>query len=1132
MYNVEKYLSECLDTLLAQTYTNLEIILVDDGSTDSCPDIARTYIAADRRVSLIQKKNAGLGAARNTGIAASKGEYLVFLDSDDTLPLDAYERMMRAILESGSDLVVGSHVRNIDGSLVEANWSRRVHATRTLGVTIEDAPDMLIDIFAWNKIFSREFWDRAELSFPEGVRYEDQVPMTQAYLDARVFDVIPAVVYRHRIRDDGSSISQQKREAADLHDRLATKRAIAKMMDDHGCELTRRRWFVKVFTYDLLNYYRAALTVGDDYWELLSSDVAKLLDQAPSDIWDSLEIRHRVPAWLVSRGMEVELERFLAYADAHGSNFRVIELDGALHVDLPLSESVKADAPDFLARVNSVDVSLQSRLRRIECAVPGEIELAWFALLRHIDPHSRDVRTTLRLREQSTGRSVTTNAIRTPDQRANVWATREHENHDLSAFTAVIKARDLLPQAETSTSVWDVFVAIESGEFEQEGPFQTRLGAGSAGSAVTSVIDGALMTTEWSQPRGLSVTLDRRYAVCTSAHHDGNAIDLIIQVPPGERLHKVFSAGRRVATSVISEVPSEANRFRVSLPVVDIELADEDFVVLLADCGWDEPVRIMPESPLDWVVSQASAGKVACVQGIDGSLTLVARRPLLLIEGVSIKDDSVSITGTASAVEAFTCEVAGPRAVTGTVDGVSVDGSFHVTVPLTRTIWGHEQAMLPRDPYQLRVTSDDGRTVLTRCSRTVQGRAPIFEDDDGWTSEVDHQNLELVLRRDSGLPLTQASRFAQQRLQTTTYAAARLAERSPTVLFECFNGAGTGDSPGAVCDYLLSNGSELDVCWSVNDLSVPVPDGSRAVLRLSKEWYQLLGSAKFLVSNNNFPAFFKKAEDQVHVQTWHGTPLKKIGHDVESAGYISRAYMDLMDAEARGWDYLVSPSPFCSEIFPAAFAYYGEILEIGYPRNDALLSAGAAEVRQRVRSRLGVPDDQQLLLYAPTWRENVRVKGRYGKVVYLESALVTEQRDDVTVLVRGHANTSSQPLVAEGKRMLDVTSYPDIAELYLAADVLVTDYSSVMFDFALTDKPMIFLVPDIDEYRDKLRGFYFDFEQQAPGPLVDTTEAVIKHLDDSADSFAQAREKFRQRFAPLDDGRATERLVSRVFGLS
>jgi CDP-glycerol glycerophosphotransferase (TagB/SpsB family) len=203
-------------------------------------------------------------------------------------------------------------------------------------------------------------------------------------------------------------------------------------------------------------------------------------------------------------------------------------------------------------------------------------------------------------------------------------------------------------------------------------------------------------------------------------------------------------------------------------------------------------------------------------------------------------------------------------------------------------------------------------------------------------------------------------------------------------------------------------------------------------------------------------------------------------------------------------------------------------MEVGYPRNDVLSSEDRDRVRRRVREHFGIAEHTTLVLYAPTWRDNLRVGGVFNKVLYLDPEAVVAAVPDSVVLVRGHYNSVGAAEAEEAsRRVLDVTRYPDIGDLYLAADVLVTDYSSVFFDFALTDKPMIFLAPDLKEYRDDNRGFYLDYHETVPGPICLSTDEVVAELL-GEDRYAERRAAFRERFDPLDDGHASARVVDEI----
>jgi CDP-glycerol glycerophosphotransferase len=279
-----------------------------------------------------------------------------------------------------------------------------------------------------------------------------------------------------------------------------------------------------------------------------------------------------------------------------------------------------------------------------------------------------------------------------------------------------------------------------------------------------------------------------------------------------------------------------------------------------------------------------------------------------------------------------------------------------------------------------------------------------------------------------------------------------------------------------------------------------------------------------LVNNTNFPGYFRKRDGQLYIQTWHGTPLKRLGRDIVDV-VPTGSYLKLMDREASYWDFLISPSGYCSEIFPSTFGYKGTILETGYPRNDILVNG--LSKRDLVRRSLGIADDQQVVLYAPTWRDSQRTAtGNWKPVNFLDGSLGS----GVTVLFRGHTNTHSAHSARVAAAAIDVTNYQNVAELYLAADVLVTDYSSSMFDFSVTGKPMIFLAPDLDDYIAK-RGFYFDFEQEAPGPILKDASFLRKALE-SIDSqkvqYAARYLAWQQKFNKLEDGLATKRVVDKT----
>ena len=349
------------------------------------------------------------------------------------------------------------------------------------------------------------------------------------------------------------------------------------------------------------------------------------------------------------------------------------------------------------------------------------------------------------------------------------------------------------------------------------------------------------------------------------------------------------------------------------------------------------------------------------------------------------------------------------------------------------------------------------------------------------------------------------------------------ADVSNSILFESFQGKVIGDNPYAIFSEVLSRNPSFELLFTVNS-KTKAPEGAKGVRHGSIAWLKALATSRVLVNNTNFPGYFRKRDGQLYIQTWHGTPLKRLGRDIVDV-VPTGSYLKLMDREASYWDFLISPSGYCSEIFPSTFGYKGTILETGYPRNDILVSG--LSKRDLVRRSLGIADDQQVVLYAPTWRDSQRTAtGNWKPVNFLDCSLGS----GVTVLFRGHTNTHSAHSARVAAAAIDVTNYQNVAELYLAADVLVTDYSSSMFDFSVTGKPMIFLAPDLDDYIAK-RGFYFDFEQEAPGPILKDASFLRKALE-SIDSqkvqYAARYLAWQQKFNKLEDGLATKRVVDKT----
>ena len=355
------------------------------------------------------------------------------------------------------------------------------------------------------------------------------------------------------------------------------------------------------------------------------------------------------------------------------------------------------------------------------------------------------------------------------------------------------------------------------------------------------------------------------------------------------------------------------------------------------------------------------------------------------------------------------------------------------------------------------------------------------------------------------------------------------------ITFVSFRGDYYTDSPKYVYQYLYEKyGDKMEYVWILNDKSTKVPGKVKKAKRFSLPYFYHLATSKYWLTNGRQPFRLNKRPEQEIISTWHGTPLKRLGLDignVYSGGpRIKNNYVN----NAAQWKYLISPNRYTTEIYRSCFAYDKDILEIGYPRNDILYNATEEDV-EKIKDGLKIPKGKKVILYAPTWRDDQFYDiGQYKFDLEMDlSKMKEELGDDYVIIIRTHYFIADNLDLAKYDGFaIDVSKYDDIAELYLISDILITDYSSVFFDFANLRRPMLFFTYDLDKYEGVLRGFYLDIRTEVPGPLVFTTEEIIdniRNIDKVNEEYSEKYDEFYNRFCYIDDGNASRRLVDHVF---
>ncbi len=351
------------------------------------------------------------------------------------------------------------------------------------------------------------------------------------------------------------------------------------------------------------------------------------------------------------------------------------------------------------------------------------------------------------------------------------------------------------------------------------------------------------------------------------------------------------------------------------------------------------------------------------------------------------------------------------------------------------------------------------------------------------------------------------------------------------IAYQSFEGR-YSDSPRVLYEALRARGGAHEHVWLADPAhAAGFPPGVRTAGYGMPDGREALEAADLLIANTHTDVTWTKRDDAVYLQTWHGTPLKRIHWDVL---WAPPGRLERLSGDVARWDRLISPNATSTPLLRGAFRYDGAVFESGYPRNDVLNAPDRDEIRAAARAELGIADDRTVVLYAPTWRDEevFAAGGREFRLAFDIGAFTERLGEDHVLLLRLHYMLTGRCTAVEHAAVRDVSFYPDISRLYLAADVLVTDYSSSMFDFAVTGRPILFFTYDLADFQGRMRGFYFDFAPVAPGPLLETTQDVLdalRDLDAVGERYAGPYARFRERFCHLEDGHAAERVLDLLF---
>lgn len=1135
VYNVVDYLAATLDSLLVQQLNNIEIVIIDDGSTDGSAKVAKRYARKNAGIKYFRQENQGLSAARNAGSSRALGKYLAFLDSDDLVYPNTYKLMVDTLEETKSDFIVSNYERLQDGKKIQAGrWIREAHRERILRTAIQESPEMLVSQVAWNKVYRMSFWRKNSFSFPIGRLYEDQIVSTQAFVAAKSFDVLPNRLFRWRIRESGTSITQSSHELLNLKEQVASWRQTLDYLESAGeveLALTRKRM---ILANDLPRLVADSVQGGDEFKDVLATVIADYSTQQSADVFADVRVQHRIAFEYLLSGNYKAVDDYVSNTGMSLWNIGVRAVPGndplplvnefLEEAALPSVEEKKFGKTQFLPVME---------LRRWNDTDGQSFEFSGWAYITNHDTQAYPVSLSVRAINKQTGQVAHFSLSQHRDLEANLRSGSQYCDYSYSGFTATINLQEL-----AHAGTWYVEVEIRQGNVCEVRKLTKIRSKDISANFKPHTVDGLRITTKHDISDGLYFMVKLAPAVVGKpVLVEGKPmLELSGQMPDDALVVLTDSLSRK---SVAGTVRRTANGRYLALPSVlpetngfagwrDIEIrwsvsgGPSKTVGFLNDHGVERPVTAEGLS-----FDMSRAGNVKLVEHVNH---VVVENLAIGVHSINLEFECLGWSGDEIIVQ---LQHRGDLVEAVASRKRNEANKFTAELDFSTLHWRQSAKSLPLGLTKLSFTMlDTKQDLVVSVTPAIRQSLPLLIESQTTRVWVSAASTHIAFTTETPISTNIRAPFSQ-RLLKESYLASTAPVVENAVLFRTYYGESTTCNALAVHEEMVAQGLDFKKYWAVKDHTVRVPEGGIPVVYNSEEWFQVLGTAKYYIDNVHQPDYTQKKPGQVFIQTMHGYPFKQMGHSYwEDAGY-SEARISSFDKRAAEWDIFVSPAGYASKLLKDEFQFPGDMAQLGYPRNDILVrnNSAAQTIRALTRDTLGISADVHVVLYAPTWRDYESTGEFKSELVnFVDYREVAEALGpNYVLLVRGHQMAArTETRLGRAARVLDVTDYPEIRDLIIASDSAVLDYSSLRFDYALTGKPMTFLVPDLQEYQES-RGWLLDYEPTAPGEFVVNQRQLVRAIRTAAktpDRFAEATAALKSSYMELEDGEASGRLVA------
>ncbi len=1137
VYNVEEYLIECLESLENQILQNFQVIMIDDGSTDKSGEIGKAYAQSHSRFEYHRIENQGLGYARNYAMQFVKGKYFVFIDSDDIIAPDAYQSMFDAAEKENAQFAIC----NVARFNSKKTWISALHEKvfNQLNETANIFTDysLVYDTISCNKLISKDFWDKHQFKFPEGILYED-IPVTiPMHCLADKVAVVNKVGYFWRQRDGvTTSITQNSHNMKNLYDRIKIIKMVdeffEKNINEHNLELAKQIKFLEI---DLIIFVNICNNVPEEQAREILKIIRDYINSSiSSEAIDQLSVIHKQKYHFVLNNNLDGLIKVLENQNHDYYNTPIEEKDGKFYIDcsddiFPIKDRdvttelqklvPKKHINDITINKTSFDIFAHLYIPRVNIVDFSQQEIDVY-LLNEKTGYKTPLKTSP---VENKALTDTKGFVYNP-----VTEKTCQYNYDGTGFNISL---DLEEIDINDSNIGSNRVVIKYKNRVSSG--KLYLGDTNKNIATkirdNTVISGNnLLRLSISMFDELIVYLIKETNLVEKTKVKNNEIQFQLTAP-AQRIFAEDDVGNVIDFNTDDKLAfsCSVNKFTVGkdykffikkengetdfltrkTKAVNIKDAKSNVIIFLSNKSFRLNAKILPsctkisnilQEDTTIFIDTESLGTNPNLQNIDYA-------------NIVIEDEIAKTTVSLSKSECS--EENGKLLCSFKIDFSDEN--------ITKNLF---------DSYRLvyiEYTLKNGETF----------REPLCTQKH-FKYSIAFETLLLELYRFDGfyvrlhakLLWKEEENTKQKRLALINqkYPEYRKLPINPKrIIFESMWGNKYSCNPKHLYEFINKHYPDYECIWSLDDPRTPINGNGKRVKKGSIEYFYYLATSKYFINNVNFEDAYEKREGQIEVQTMHGTPLKTFGFDVENE-FVTEAQKESYIRRNSRWNYLVVQGDFMAEKALPCFGCETPILKTGYPRTDTLFENNNEEKIRQLKEKLNLPLDKKVILYTPTWR----IKNKFDMQLDIEK-MRQKLSDDYILLIRIHYfSAKGYTIPADNKFVFDFNKYHTVEDLYLLCDILITDYSSVMFDYGVLKKPMMFFTYDIREYADNLRGMYFDIEKEAPGPLVYTSDeliSAISNIDEEMEKCKGRIDAFNNKYVNFEGPNSCERIFETVF---